>query len=95
MSELANKTLRRFVEMEISECDMPEPSKIAELAQAVEPAPRQLCASDYGEAINVLRDKGYTWKEISEWFGQQGVEYSMQAITAGWRTWKIRSTSGF
>lgn len=95
MGEMIGKTLRQFVEVERKDCEMPEPANLFEKAKDVEPAPRFTCASDYGESINLLREKGYTWNEIAQWFKGNGVDYSMQAINAGWRTWKLKNTGGF
>lgn len=79
--------LRNVVQWERESLNMPDPDSALSAALELEQAPRVLCASDYGQAINCLRSKGYTWNEITDWLKSHGAEYSMQAIVSGWRTW--------
>lgn len=71
---------------------LPEPTALIAFAVQEEPKPIYLCASDYGEVINILRQKGFTWAEITLWLGEKGANFSQQAITSGWRTWERNQT---
>ena len=66
---------------------MPEPASLLERAKRFPEAPTHLCASDYGEAISTMREKGYTWKECGEWLRAHGADFTDQAIHSGYQTW--------
>lgn len=81
----------RRVEVEIEAAQMPNPDIL--LAKALEepPLPQSLCAADYGNTIQRLRDLGYTWAEVHEWMNAHGVLLGYQSFIFGWRTWKARN----
>ena len=53
-----------------------------------EPKPVYLCAADYGEIVNLLREKGFTWPEIVLWLAEKGANFSQQGIKSGWMRWR-------
>lgn len=79
--------IRNNVDWTRTQQEMPRPEELAALVKQVPDAPRYLCASDYGETAEALRQKGYTWKEVRDWLAGHGADFTMQAIIAGWRTW--------
>lgn len=48
-----------------------DPEKILAAAKAAKP---KVQIEEYRDAVNVLRDKGYTWREIADFLNQQGVQ---------------------
>ena len=44
-----------------------------------------LLAKDYIDSIHELRKKNWTWKEIREWFADQGVPLSDSTLMATYR----------
>jgi hypothetical protein len=87
MSEITSKSLRNVYDIAKEECEWLSPDELLTKASEVPEAPRTILASDYGETINHLRQKGYTWKEITDWFSQNKIELSMGALISGWRSW--------
>lgn len=87
MSITAIDAKRRMVEVDTPVGPMPSPTSILELATEAKPIPRYITASSYGAAVNALREKGYTWKEVMHWLRERGVDLSQQGIVSGWRTW--------
>ena len=66
---------------------MPEPAFLLERAKRFPEAPTHLAASDYGETIHAMREKGYTWKECGQWVRAHGADFSDQALIGGYQTW--------
>lgn len=83
-------SIRKTAEFDTAEELMPTPTSIVTLAHEVEEAPVYRCASDYGETIDILRNKNYTWQEIADFLNTHGISFSRQAFVSGWRTWKRR-----
>ena len=81
----------RRVDVEMDLLNLPRPDAVLAAAQGEPPMPANLCASDYGESIDHLRELGFTWLEVHEWMHKSGVHMSYQAFVAGWRRWAIRN----
>ena len=45
-----------------------------EILAAAKAAPIKVQIEEYRDAVNVLRDKGYSWREIAEFLNKQGVQ---------------------
>ena len=46
----------------------------AEILAAAQAAESKVRIEEHREAVNVLRDKGYTWREIADFLNKQGVQ---------------------
>ena len=44
------------------------------LLEEAKKQPKKVSLSEYKEAIGVLRDKGYTWRDIANFLNDRGVE---------------------
>ena len=47
--------------------------KAVELLAAAKAAPEKLNVEEYREVVLVLREKGYTWREVAEFLSERGV----------------------
>lgn len=83
--------IRRVADWTHTKEQMPKPGDILAAARQIPEAPRYVCASAYAQAIDDLRKKGYTWREITEWLEAKGVDFSLQSIVSAWRNWKRRN----
>lgn len=73
---------------------MPDPASLEQLAIETPAMVPTMCASDYGATTNTLREKGFTWAEVHEWYKIQGVTaFGWQAIRGGWYRWARRNKS--
>lgn len=76
----------REIEMELVKGQVPIPSEIKRLAEKEVPEPSFAYASDYVEAVKVLREeKGLTWDEVGRWFASRGVPFSAQALRSAYK----------
>lgn len=58
----------------------PTPAALMKLAKREEPKPKYRDLKQYRAAILALRDKGFTWREVRDWFSSNGLNYSMGQI---------------
>lgn len=80
--------IKRRVEVAFDVESMPTPEFALQKAESEHHMPRNICASDYGEAIYLLREKGFTWNECRDWLKGIGADYSTQSVIFGFRSWK-------
>jgi hypothetical protein len=66
---------------------MPEPASLLERARRFPQATPHLSASDYGATVDMLREKGYTWKEVGQFIMAHGADFTDNALYGGYQTW--------
>ena len=78
--------LFRKIKTEFSEerAELP-PDDLLRHAEEEETKPEFVLAQDYAKVVRHLRDKGFTWSEVTDWFRVKGVPYSYGSIRRAYR----------
>ena len=61
------------------------PDDLLKHAEGEEPKPEFVLAQDYAKVVHHLKNKGFTWPEITDWFRMKGVPYSYGSIRRAYR----------
>ncbi|MGC3959600.1 MAG: hypothetical protein QM813_17120 [Verrucomicrobiota bacterium] len=87
MSVVELKPVQQWsVDREMTKSTAPDINQLLLAANAEPEKERYACAGDYADSVHALRQKGFTWKEVTAWMESKGANFSQQAIVAGYRT---------
>lgn len=85
VQQIPETTRQWAVDREMIEGAAPTAESMILAANAEQQRPRYICASEYADAVHILRTKGFTWKEVTDWINANGACFSLQALIAGYR----------